>query len=58
MKLKEIYYNNQDLIYLLKNNTAAIIGCQPNELYVELKNKDGRPAATVYRVDKKDIVIN
>lgn len=56
MNFKEISYTNQDLIYLIKNNTAAIIGCDPRELFVELRNKDGRPAATVFRTDKKEIV--
>lgn len=57
LKFKTINYSPIDLIELLKANTAAIVGCRPNELFVNFKFQNNQISAEIIRKDKKELII-
>ena len=58
LKLKSIKYSFQDLIELIKNNTAAMTNNDVKDLFVLFKSKNGQATAEVVRRDKKELIIN
>jgi len=58
MTLKSINYDHQDLINLIKQNTAIICDIEPARLFVEFQIQGKRVNVKVIRLDKKEIEIN
>jgi hypothetical protein len=58
LQLTSINYDHQDLINLIKNNTAALLELNYKDLFVELKIKNNRITAKVFRPDGKILTVN